>query len=77
MVVADAEHGTVDFHMKPAAGVDAVAYSRVVPNGGGAEYLFTQFQSPGMPDEVFDASVKALGHELVALKALLEVECPL
>jgi hypothetical protein len=30
-----------------------------------------------MPDEVFDQVVAAVSHELVALKALLEVECPL
>jgi hypothetical protein len=49
----------------------------VLPRGDGAEYVFTQFQAPGMPDAVFDGQVAALAHELVALKALLEVECPL
>lgn len=74
---ADARQGVVDFCMEPAPGVEARACSRVVPNGAGAEYVFTQFQQPGMPDEVFAQSVAALGHELTVLRALLEVECPL
>ena len=69
--------GTVDFHMKPTAGVEATAYARVVPNGDGSEFLFTQMQQPGVPDQVFEQSVATVGHELVALKALVEVRCPL
>lgn len=76
-VATDARLGVVDFHMKVGDGADAVAHSRVLPRGDGAEYVFTQFQAPGMDDAVFDGQVAALGHELVALKALLEVECPL
>jgi hypothetical protein len=76
-IAVDEATGTVDFHMEPAPGAHASAYARVVPNGEGAEFLFTQFQQPGMPDETFDLLVAAVGHELVALRALLEVECPL
>lgn len=75
-IETDPGQGTVDYVMKPAADAEAVAYSRVVPNGGGAEYIFTQFQSPGMTDEIFEGQVDALHHELTTLKALLEVECP-
>src|SRR5687768_14390984 len=74
---ADAGSGVVDFFMSPARGVEMLAASRVVPNGSGSEYVFTQFQAPGMPDDAFQASVTALGHELTVLRALLEVECPL
>ena len=74
---ADASSGVVDFFMSPAPGVELLAASRVVPNGSGSEYVFTQFQAPGMPDDAFQASVTALGHELTVLRALLEVECPL
>jgi hypothetical protein len=73
----DERTGTVDFRMQPAPGVTATAYARVVPNGDGAEFVFTQFQQPGVPNEVFDELVGAVGHELAALKALLEVGCPL
>jgi hypothetical protein len=74
---ADSRSGVVDFAMRPAPGVEVSARSRVVPNGRGCEYVFTQFQNPGMSDEVFEHSVEALKHELVMLRALLEVECPL
>jgi hypothetical protein len=76
-VAADEGTGTVDFRMEPIPGMVATAYARVMPNGTGAEFTFTQFQQPGVPDEIFDQLTTAVGHELVALKALLEVECPL
>ncbi len=68
---------TGDFRIPLAPGVESTAYARAVPNGEGTEFVFTQFQQPGTPDEVFDQLVAAVGHELVALKALLEVACPL
>ena len=74
---ADEATGTVDFRMEPAPGVEATAYTRVVPNGDGAEVVFTQLQQAGTTDDVFDQLVAAVRHELVALKALLEVACPL
>jgi hypothetical protein len=74
---ADRAAGTVDFLLSPAPGVEALAASRVVPRGQASEFVFTQFQAPGMPDEAFRASVEALRHELVVLKALAEVACPL
>jgi hypothetical protein len=74
---ADPRTGVVDFRMCPAPGVEIVAASRVIPRGKGAEYTFTQFQQPGMPDAAFEQSVKALEHEVNVLKAILEVECPL
>jgi hypothetical protein len=76
-IVVSEKAGTVDFHMEPSPGVQATAYARLVPNGDGAEFIFTQLQQPGVPDEVFDGLVQAVGYELVTLKALLEVECPL
>ncbi len=74
---ADTRTGTIDFWMAPAPGVSVLAASRVIPRGDGSEYVFTQFQGPGMPDDVFARSVQTLRHELTVLKALLEVECPL
>jgi len=76
-VEADPSSGVVDFFMFLAPGVEAIAGSRVLPRGGGSEYVFTQFQPPGMSDEVFEKNVQAVTHELTVLKALLEVECPL
>jgi hypothetical protein len=76
-IVADRKLGVVDFYMSPAPGVEAMAASRVVPAGSGVEYVFTQFQAPGTPDDVFVKNVQAVAHELTVLKALLEIECPL
>lgn len=76
-VSADPKSGIVDFWISPAPGAETLAASRAIPRGRKTEYTFTQFQSPGMADEVFRQSVKALEHELTVLKALLEVECPL
>ena len=77
-VVADAVRGTIDFQMKMAPGLEAVAYSRVVPNDAGAEYVFTQFQLPGVTDEVFVAQRAALAEELAILPILFraQVACP-
>ena len=76
-IEADPRSGVVDFLVSPAPGVEALAASRVLPNGTGSQYVFTQFQGPGMPDDVFAMNVKAVEHELSALRAILEVECPL
>jgi hypothetical protein len=77
-VVAEAAQGTIDFHMEVAPGLEAVAYSRVVPNDTGAEYVFTQFQLPGMTDEVFAAQRAALAEELAILPILFRAQaaCP-
>ncbi len=77
-VIADAVHGTIDFHMRVAPGLEAIAYSRVVPNDSGAEYVFTQFHLPGMADEVFAAQRAALAEELSILPVLFRAQmtCP-
>ncbi len=76
--VTHADLGVVDFYLSPAPGIEVAAFSRVVPNGDGAEYVFTQFQTPGMPDEAFEAQVSALKEELVVLRALMHAQaaCP-
>jgi hypothetical protein len=76
-IEAEPQSGVVDFVVAPAPGVEAISASRVLPNGSGSEYIFTQFQAAGMPDDVFEKNVTALAHELTVLRALLEIECPL
>jgi hypothetical protein len=76
-IVTERRAGVVDFFLSPAPGMEALAASRVVPAGDGVEYVFTQFQAPDMPDDVFAKNVQALAHELTMLKVLLEIECPL
>ena len=55
----------IDFHLSPAPGIEALAASRVLPNGDGTEYVFTQFQTPGISDDVFTRQVHALREELL------------
>jgi hypothetical protein len=62
--------GTVDFYLAPEPGVEFPAFSRVLPNADGAEYVFTQFQSPGMSDHEFQGQVEALHEELQVLRSL-------
>ena len=77
VIVTNATAGTVDFVMSPAHHITVTAWSRAVAMSRGTLFTFTQAQPDGMPDEVFAGQVRAVSHELVALKALLEVECPL
>lgn len=44
---------------------------RIVPNGEGAEVLFTLFRQPGMSDEKFAADAAWVARDLAALKALV------
>jgi len=76
-IVVNALAGTVDFVLSPEPGVESRAWSRAVAVEQGTWFSFAQVQSARMPDAAFDAQVAAVGHELVALKALLEVACPL
>lgn len=55
----------------PARGVELPAWSRVIRNGDGAEYVFTQFRFPDMPQAAFDAQVSDLIEELDLLRKVL------
>jgi len=68
---SDPTAGTIDFFFSVAPGLEAAAFSRVVPNGDGAEYIFTQFQIDGMPSEVFEAQVQALIGEMQVLRGVI------
>jgi hypothetical protein len=74
----DAERGTIDIHTTVAPGVVSSAYSRVLENGSGAEFVFTHFQEPGMPDDVFEGQRAALEEELALLPILFRARgsCP-
>jgi hypothetical protein len=76
--VTERSLGVVDFVLAPAPGVEVTAFSRVLPSGAGAEYVFTQLQPAGMSDDVFDAQVHALIEELQLLRAHLQARaaCP-
>jgi len=76
--VTQPDLGIIDFYISLAPETEVTAFSRVLPNGDGSEYVFTQFQSPEMPDDVFEAQVRALKEELVVLRALMHAQaaCP-
>jgi uncharacterized protein YndB with AHSA1/START domain len=64
------EHGTVDIVSveDPRRG----AFSRVVPNGAGSEYLFTLFFADGAGEEEVSAQMSVVEEELRAVRALCE-----
>lgn len=63
--------GTIDFRFSPEDGIEVTAFSRVVPNGHGSEYVFTQYQFDGMPNDVFEGQIRALEAELQVLRGLI------
>ena len=68
---ADARHGILDHDFAdPQASWTVPA--RVVPNGGGAEFMITFFQPPAFSDAFFDEQIKLVDVELDTLKQLLE-----
>jgi hypothetical protein len=69
---ADADTGVVDMFAGPRGEEPARFPTRVVPLGGGrTAYTFTMFQTPGMPDELFDAQHASLRRELDDLHRVL------
>ena len=69
---ADAATGVIDMFAGPSGKEPARFPTRVVPLGGGrTAYSFTMFQTPGMPDELFDAQHASLRRELDDLHRVL------
>lgn len=63
--------GVMDHHVDRGGGAEVYVPMRIVPNGEGAEVLFTVFRQPGMSDEKFAADVDWVARDLVALKAAI------
>ena len=76
-MIVNSEFGVVDSIMSPVPGVEVPGSARVVSNEDGSEYVFTMFQPPAMPDDIFEQQIAELGRELIVLKAHLETACPL
>ena len=66
------EFGVLDQIVRPAPGVEILVPMRVVPNGDGAEVIFTLIQFPGMPDEKFSRDMGMVERDLQTLKTVLE-----
>jgi hypothetical protein len=65
------ELGVLD-HTVFAEGRETHNAVRVVPNGTGAEVMFTLLQAPDMTDEMFAADAAAVERDLNTLRSLLE-----
>jgi hypothetical protein len=69
---ADRASGVIDMFAGPAKDAMAVFPTRAVPLADGrTAYSFTMFQTPGMPDELFDAQHASLRRELANVERLL------
>jgi hypothetical protein len=68
-VVADQVRGTIDLVRGPELNIGA--FSRVVPNGTGSEYLFTLFFPDGTPQEAVTAQMDVVDGELRAVRELV------
>jgi hypothetical protein len=68
-VRASGEVGTVDLVRGPELNVGA--FSRVLPNGRGSEYLFTLFFPDGTPEDAISAQMEVVGQELRTIRELV------
>jgi uncharacterized protein YndB with AHSA1/START domain len=66
------EHGTVD--LLSATDPTRGAFSRVVHNHDGSEYLFTLFFPDGTPESVIAGQMATVEDELEAVRGLCEAE---
>ena len=72
-VDSDIEAGIVDLYLAPAGrDFDAALPVRVIPNGVGADVLFTLARMPGQTEEAFEQGVESMERELDQLKSRLE-----
>lgn len=66
------EYGVLDHTVFAEGGFETHSAMRVVPNGTGAEIMFTVLKMPQMTDAQFAADAAAVERDLNTLKALLE-----
>jgi hypothetical protein len=65
--------GVMDHDVELESGLTVHNPMRVVPNGEGAEFIFTLFRRPDMSDEQFAEDGRAVEADLRTLKGLLEL----
>lgn len=73
-IVSNKDLGVIDYHITPPLPIKITAYCRIIPNGQGSEFLFTQFQIPFLPATIFEKQKFSLQKELVTLKEIVEKE---
>jgi hypothetical protein len=70
---ADLDKGVIDIYLAPRGGNFGPPLPvRVLPNGGGADVLYTLAQFPGTSDQAWQAGLQSMARELENLKQLLE-----
>ena len=68
------DFGVIDHRVTMENGLVVENALRVVPNGDGAEVMFTLLRLPGMDDAAFEADAAHVARDLEMLKTLLEKE---
>lgn len=66
------DFGVLDHLVTLETGLRVHNALRVVPNGSGAEVMFTLLKQPGMSKEQFDSDADWVQKDLIALKERLE-----
>ncbi|MEU4156822.1 SRPBCC family protein [Actinoplanes sp. NPDC026670] len=66
------EFGVLDHWVRPPDGDEVYAPMRVIPDGDGAEIMFTLRRLPWMTDDDFDQDADAVQADLTRLKEVLE-----
>ncbi|MXN43696.1 SRPBCC family protein [Shinella kummerowiae] len=66
------DFGVIDHKVTLPNGIVVDNALRVVPNGDGAEVMFTLLRQPGMDDAAFEADAAHIARDLDALKRLME-----
>lgn len=64
--------GVIDHSVTMENGLVVENALRVVPNGDGAEVMFTLLRRPDMDEAAFNADARHVEKDMAALKALLE-----
>jgi hypothetical protein len=66
------DFGVIDHAVTLEGGMRVDNALRIVPNGDGAEVMFTLLRQPGTDDESFDRDARHVQKDLQALKQLME-----
>ena len=66
------DFGVIDHVVTLPSGLAVENALRVVPNGDGAEVMFTLLRQPGMDDAAFESDAAHIARDLDALAALME-----
>lgn len=66
------DFGVIDHTVTLETGISFENALRVVPNGDGAEIMFTLIRQPDMDDKAFEKDAAAIHKDLSTLKGILE-----